>query len=270
MTRDSTFPRVIGVVFVALVGVTLLASISAPAVQATNSSVSGGNADAAVATDMPSLAQQSSAADCTRCHAGTKGSGINPKLCGECHTEAYEAWNDSGHAESLSEGESQARIKNEQRCLECHEESAIKNRDDIDFQTKQQDMVGGDEPVTCEACHAPPSVGWFGHFGKGGDSIAPSGTGPHGQGDAQVTSSEEVCSACHSNDVVLKLAAEGEINPHSAGLVSADGGTDGETTTPTTPTTTTETPTESQTPGFGPVVALVAVLVAAFVVARRW
>lgn len=254
MNRLPISPRMIGVVLVTLLGVTILASISAPAVQATN--------DAGVAF------QQDGVADCSRCHDGAKGSGLNPAMCGECHTEKYEDWQHSGHAESLSEGSKQTRIMKEDQCESCHVENAIKRRSDIDFQTKAIEVGKPDEPVTCEACHAPPEVGWFGHFGKGGDMLEPAGTGPHGQGDATVSSTGEVCTACHSNSVVLQLANESKISPHSTGLVGeVDGGTnDGvDPTTTATPTTTTAT----ETPGLGIAVALLAVLGAALLLGRH-
>ena len=178
MNRDILSPRVIGVVVVALLGVTIIASISAPAVQASN--------------DASPAFQQDGVADCSRCHADVKGSGLNPRMCGECHTQAFESWQESGHADSLGEGAARTRIKADERCASCHVENDIKRRTDIDFQTKAIERGTAREPITCEACHAPPENGWFAHFGKGGDSLEPSGTGPHGSGDASVTASQEV------------------------------------------------------------------------------
>lgn len=279
MNRSVISPRSIAVCIVALVGVTVLASIGAPAAQATNAADSGTAVQASL--DSGAFAQQGGAADCTRCHSGTKASGINPKLCGECHEEAYQSWNGSGHADSLSTGQAHDRIMREEACQECHVESAIKDRTDIGFQTKQQDLSATDEPVTCEACHAPPSVGWFGHFGKGGDMLPPAGTGPHGSGDAVVAPAEIVCQSCHSNDVVLTLATEEKIGPHSAALTgSVDGTTNGDSngdgngetddgaTTTASPMETTTT-TETQTPGFGAVAVFLGVLGGALLAFRR-
>lgn len=255
MTRDIISPRTIGVVLVALLGVTILASISAPAVQATN--------DSEVAF------QQDGVADCSRCHEGTKGSGLNPKMCGECHTEAYEDWQQSGHAESLSEGAKKTRIISDEQCAECHVENDIKRRDDIDFQTKAIEVGKPDEPITCEACHAPPELGWFAHFGKGGDMLEPAGTGPHGSEDAQVSPPQEVCTACHGNDVVLQLANESKISPHETALVgSVDGGTN-DGVEPTTTTTTTTQTTQAPVPGFG-ILAALAALLGAVLLGRRY
>lgn len=267
MNRVDISPRVIGAVLVALVGVALVASIGTTAVQATNAQDTGVVVDDAATLDSGEFAQQQGTADCTRCHSGTKGSGLNPEMCAECHTETYQAWNESGHADSLSEGQSAVRIMRDERCQECHVEAEIKNREDIDFQTKQHEVKGVDEPITCEACHAPPEVGWFGHFGKGGDSLEPVGTGPHGAGDATVTSAETVCSSCHSNDVVLQLANEGKISPHSTALTGEVDGNDSNQTATPSPTETTET--ETETPGFGALVALAGILGAALVLFRR-
>ncbi|MFB6112881.1 MAG: multiheme c-type cytochrome [Halodesulfurarchaeum sp.] len=268
MNRDDLSVRVIGAIIVALVGVTVLASIGAPAAQATNAQDSGESVQA-MSTDVPQLAQQGGVADCTRCHSGAKASGLTPRMCGECHTEAYQAWNRSGHAESLSEGEKRTKIMSSEECQRCHVEAAIKDRTDISFQTKQHEVKGVEEPITCEACHSPPEIGWFGHFGKGGDMLPPAGTGPHGTGDAGVAPAETVCKACHSNDVILTLARNGTISPHSTALVAdvGDGGTPQTTTPPATTTSPTET--QTRTPGFGPAVALLAVLAAAFVIVRR-
>jgi len=256
MNRDMLSPRVIGVVVVALLGVTILASISAPAVQASN--------------DASPAFQQDGVADCSRCHSGVKGSGVNPQLCGECHTEAFESWQESGHAHSLSEGSAQTRILSEDRCESCHVENAVKQREDISFQTKDIEAGEPTQPITCEACHAPPATGWFGHFGKGGDMLEPAGDGPHGAGDAQVSPPQEVCSACHGNSVVLTLANQSKIDPHAAALVGdVDGGSDDQvdpsTTTTTTPTETTDT----QVPGLGIGVAVIAMLGAALLLRRR-
>lgn len=254
MNRDILSPRVIGVVLVALLGVTIIASISAPAVQASN--------------DASPAFQQDGVADCSRCHADVKGSGLNPRMCGECHTDTFEAWQESGHAESLGEGADNTRIKADERCESCHVENAIKRRDDIDFQTKAIERGTPREPITCEACHAPPENGWFAHFGKGGDSLEPEGTGPHGSGDATVTASEEVCSACHSNSVVLQLANESKISPHSTDLVGEVDGGDGNGAEPTTTTTTTTETTSTQVPGFG-IVAVLAAVIGVSLLSRR-
>lgn len=254
MNRDILSPRVIGVVVVALLGVMIIASVSAPAAQASN--------------DASPAFQQDGVADCSRCHADVKGSGLNPRMCGECHTDTFEAWKQSGHADSLGDGADRTRIKADDRCQSCHVENDIKRRSDIDFQTKAIERGTAREPITCEACHAPPENGWFSHFGKGGDMLEPAGTGPHGSGDATVTGSEEVCTACHSNRVVLQLANESKVSPHSTDLVGDVGdGDNGAEPTPT-PTTTTET-TSTSVPGFGALGALVA-LIGVALLARRW
>lgn len=264
MNRDLVSPRLIGVLIVAVLGVTIAAAIGAPAVQATNDDTVA----QATTDDMP-FAQQG-AADCSRCHDGTKGSGLNPAMCGECHTETYEAWQDSGHAEALSEGSAKTKIRFQEECARCHVESSIKSREDIDFQTHAIEVGKVDEPVTCEVCHAPPEDGWFDHFAKGGDLLAPNGTGPHGGEDAQVRAPQEVCTACHSNNVVLQLANESTISPHSATLVgTVDGDSSGDSQPHTTTTTTATQTTDTAVPGFGIGVALVALLGAALLVSRR-
>lgn len=254
MNRDILSPRVIGVVVVALLGVTIIASVSAPAVQASN--------------DSSPAFQQDGVADCSRCHADVKGSGLNPRMCGECHTETFEAWQESGHADSLGEGSARTRIKFEDRCASCHVENDIQRRTDIDFQTKAIERGTAREPITCEACHAPPENGWFAHFGKGGDSLEPAGSGPHGSGDATVTGPQEVCTACHSNRVVLQLANESKISPHSTGLVGEVDGGDGNGAEPTPTATPTET-TSTQVPGFGIVATLVALIGVSLLARRR-
>ena len=265
MNRDLISPRLIGVLIVAVLGITIAAAIGAPAVQATND-------DSAFAQqDDSALAQQDGVSDCSRCHEGTKGSGLNPTMCGECHTDMYESWQESGHADSLSTGETKTQIKYQEECARCHIESEIKSREDIDFATTGIEVGKTDEPVTCEVCHAPPEQGWFQHFAKGGDMLAPNGTGPHGSEDAQVSTPGEVCTACHSNNVVLGLANESKISPHSATLVgSVDGGSSGDShpNTTTSPTTTSP-PTETAVPGFGIVAALLALVGATLVVRRR-
>lgn len=263
MNRDSISPRAIGVVVVALFGVAILATAAAPAVQAANDTTPTLDTG-----DMAHAFQSEGVADCSRCHEGTKAS-LTPELCGECHTDTFETWEDSGHAHSLGEGESGERITSDEQCQSCHVETAIKQRTDIDFQTKGIEVGSEDEPITCESCHAPPEQGWFGHFAKGGDALEPSGTGPHYGNDAQVSSPDQVCEACHSNDVILTLAGDGKIDPHAAALSGeVDGSNDGNTETTTT-TTQTTTETASETPGFGIGAAVAALLALAFLGRRH-
>ncbi|MFB6154039.1 MAG: multiheme c-type cytochrome [Halodesulfurarchaeum sp.] len=274
MIPDTLTPRALGAVVVAALGLSVALSVGAPAVTADDAASGAatqqdGTFDAPIQRgdtfDAP--AQQDGIPDCTRCHSGVKARGLTPKLCGQCHTNRFQKWRASGHAESLSTGSKRSRITGQDRCARCHVERNIKQRTDITFQTKSIELKGIYEPVTCEACHSPPRLGWFAHFGKGNDSIPPNGVGPHDKLDANVSKPRIVCPACHSNAVVLTLANRSKINPHSTGLngtVRVNGSSPDARTRTATPTTTPAT-----IPGFTPVVAVLAFLLAIAAIGPR-
>ncbi|MFB6267615.1 MAG: multiheme c-type cytochrome [Halodesulfurarchaeum sp.] len=254
MIRDALTPRALGAILVAALGLSVALSVGAPAAAA---------GDAAF--DAPS--QQDGVPDCTRCHSGVKARGLTPKLCGECHTDRFQKWRASGHAEALSTGSQRTQITGQDECARCHVERNIKKRTDITFQTKSIELKGTYEPVTCEACHSPPRLGWFAHFGKGNDSIPPEGVGPHDKLDANVSTPQIACPACHSNAVVLTLANRSKINPHSTRLngtvtVNDSGG-------PPRTRTATPTATPTTTPGFTLPATVLAFLLAIAAVGRR-
>lgn len=264
MTSTRISPRLVAAIVVLTLGVTIALSIGTPAAGATTSDSSTAQVDGF--SDSTVMQVDKGLPDCTRCHEGVKASGLNPTLCGECHQEEYGQWTESGHADALMEGSIRTQIINTEQCAACHVERDIKARTDIDFQTREVEIKAEHEPVTCEVCHSSPENGWFYHFGIGESLIPPEGIGPHGEKPGNVNTFDETCQACHSNSIILELAGDGKIDPHSTALRgSVDGGTDGNDggTQTTTETTTTETP------GFGPAVALLALVLGSLFLLRR-
>lgn len=266
MTSARISRRLLAAIIVLTLGVTIVLSIGTPAAGATTTDSTA--AQTAGVADSAVMQVDKGLPDCTRCHEGVKASGLNPTLCGECHQEEYGQWTQSGHADTLMNGSMRTQIVNTEQCAECHVERDIKARTDIDFQTKEVEIKAEHEPVTCEVCHSSPENGWFYHFGIEGSQIAPDGVGPHGEKPGNVNTVDETCQACHSNSIILELAADGKIDPHETSLRGSvddpnSGSNGGTQTTTATPTTATETP------GFGLIGALIALVLGGLFAVRN-
>lgn len=96
----------------------------------------------------------------------------SPDECAECHTEAYESWTHTLHANVSSRPEFIAAWAEADRpayCRQCHGTGYDAATGEVAF-----------EDVTCDACHT-----------KVGDE-------PHPTADYTVDSSAELCGTCHS------------------------------------------------------------------------
>ena len=100
----------------------------------------------------------------------TAGDYVGSETCSMCHTDIYDSWSETVHADSITVLEDSGMAENEE-CLECHTTA---------FGTDAYEKA-----VSCESCHGPGSA----HFEAGG-----------GAGSIEKVSDESLCLKCHTDE----------------------------------------------------------------------
>ncbi|MFQ5820328.1 MAG: ammonia-forming cytochrome c nitrite reductase subunit c552 [Candidatus Heimdallarchaeota archaeon] len=102
---------------------------------------------------------------------------VGPETCKTCHSEQYDAWNETGHAEAstLVPGKTNNATYAGGACYSCHTNSTA-GADYFGVTTANEPVYEG---VSCETCHGPYQGG-------------------AGLGHMPVTISAEFCGQCHS------------------------------------------------------------------------
>jgi predicted CXXCH cytochrome family protein len=147
LRRCLSYPRLIWLVFIAIFGVSLFLGAWS------------GNRISAKAAQEPTSNQQG------QVYAGSEA-------CGNCHTELYETWSTTRHAQAFSSPIFQRDWQDEGSkftCLECHTTGY-----------DSQNNTFSHEGVTCESCH--------GAFQSG-----------HPQTLMPITPDAELCRSCHQS-----------------------------------------------------------------------
>jgi hypothetical protein len=98
------------------------------------------------------------------------GDYIGSEKCGMCHSDKYDSWSETPHANSLQVLEDAGAADNEE-CLACHTTGLGSDTHDL--------------TVSCEACHGAGSD----HFDAGG-----------GAGTIIKDINESTCTECHTSD----------------------------------------------------------------------
>jgi hypothetical protein len=100
----------------------------------------------------------------------TAGDYVGSETCSMCHTDKYDSWSKTAHAESIKVLEDSGMAENDE-CLVCH--------------TTALGTDAYEKAVACESCHGPGSA----HVEAGG-----------GAGSIEKPAGDTVCLKCHTDE----------------------------------------------------------------------
>jgi cytochrome b subunit of formate dehydrogenase len=128
--------------------------------------------------------------DCTSCHSDVKAYPHDPApakvACGDCHSDAHDAYNQGLHAKAVQDG-----IKKAAGCLDCHgAPHSILSSSDPNSRTYRTNI-----PQTCGGCHGQKFV--MEGTGRSAQTFFSYQESVHGRAVAAGSMKAAICTDCH-------------------------------------------------------------------------